>query len=112
MEGFSVVILILGVCFYFLPTIIASIRHSEHGSGIFWVNFLFGWTVLGWIAALMWAVTEKVEKRAITSLQAEQQAKHPEPRAPATQTKDWKIYAGAFAIGLAITILLAWLFKL
>jgi hypothetical protein len=28
-------------------------------TGIFWVNLLFGWTVLGWIAALIWAVMEK-----------------------------------------------------
>src|ERR687891_492371 len=114
---FVIVIVLLAISFYFLPSMIASIRHSEHGAGIFWVNFLFGWTVLGWIAALIWAVTEKVEDRAITvsRLPAEQQATRvlheAEAPAPATQTKDpvsWKVYVGLFAIAFAATILLAW----
>jgi ABC-type sugar transport system permease subunit len=54
MDIFFIVTIILAICFYFLPTTIVSIRHLEHGTGIFRVNFLFGWTVLGWIAALIW----------------------------------------------------------
>jgi hypothetical protein len=68
MEIFSIVIVVLAICFYFLPTMIGSIRHTEHGAGIFWINLLFGWTVLGWIAALIWAVTKNVEARVITPL--------------------------------------------
>jgi Superinfection immunity protein len=103
MDFLIIVIAILGGCFYFLPTVISSIRHSEHSSGIFWVNCLFGWTVLGWIAALIWAVTEKVEERVTTSLplSAEQQA----------TDFDCKKNAGLFAIGFAIMSLYAWFFK-
>ena len=45
-----------------LPTIIANIRHTKNSVMISVVNLCFGWTVLGWIAALLWAVTEKIEE--------------------------------------------------
>jgi hypothetical protein len=51
--------LVLG--FYFLPVIIAGQRDSQHYGAIFWVNLLFGWTILGWLAALIWACTERTE---------------------------------------------------
>jgi uncharacterized membrane protein len=38
---------------YFLPTLIA--RHKADAVGIFLVNLLFGWTVIGWVIALVWA---------------------------------------------------------
>lgn len=41
---------------YFLPTIIA-IRRGHRATGIFVLNLLFGWTVIGWIAMLAWAFT-------------------------------------------------------
>lgn len=50
---------ILFVAFYLLPTFISGQRGTANQTGIFWVNFLFGWTVLGWIAALNWACTEQ-----------------------------------------------------
>ena len=41
------------VLLYFLPAIIG--RHKRDATGIFLVNLLFGWTVIGWIIALIWA---------------------------------------------------------
>ncbi len=41
---------------YFLPTIVAHNKASF--VPIFLVNFFLGWTVVGWIAALMWALVE------------------------------------------------------
>lgn len=58
MEIAVFILIILALCFYFLPALIAGRRKAEHGTAIFLVNFLFGWTVLGWIAALIWAVVE------------------------------------------------------
>ncbi len=55
---FGVTILI-ALGFYCLPTIIVEIRGIERGAGIFWVNLIFGWTVFGWIAALIWALAKK-----------------------------------------------------
>jgi hypothetical protein len=52
-------ILFLIIVFYLLPCVIASTRKTGHQGAIFFINMLFGWTVLGWIAALIWAVVEK-----------------------------------------------------
>ncbi len=45
--------LIFSILLYFLPTIIG--RHKADVTGIFLVNLLFGWTVIGWFIALIWA---------------------------------------------------------
>src|SRR5260370_5723670 len=45
--------IILSALLYFLPTIIG--RHSHDSVSIFIVNLLFGWTVIGWFVALIWA---------------------------------------------------------
>jgi len=45
--------LVLSALLYFLPTIIG--RHNSDSVGIFIVNLLFGWTVIGWFIALIWA---------------------------------------------------------
>ena len=44
--------------FYYLPAVIAKHRDANNIRVIFGVNFLLGWTVLGWIAALIWAILE------------------------------------------------------
>ena len=42
---------------YFLPTVIAVVfRHESDAVGIFLVNFLLGWTIVGWWVALIWAL--------------------------------------------------------
>ena len=41
------------IVLYFLPTLIG--RHKNDAFGIFLLNLLFGWTVIGWIVALVWA---------------------------------------------------------
>lgn len=42
---------------YFLPSILG--HHKRDAAGIFLLNFLLGWTVIGWIAAMVWAVTSE-----------------------------------------------------
>jgi hypothetical protein len=41
---------------YWLPTIIAIARHTPSALGIAAFNFFLGWTVIGWILALIWAL--------------------------------------------------------
>ena len=55
--GSEWLLILLIVPLYFLPTIIANSRKSANSSGVFVLNFLLGWTILGWIGALIWAVT-------------------------------------------------------
>lgn len=46
---------LIGLFFYFLPTFVAAQRSHHNVLGVFLVNFLFGWSVIGWIIALVWA---------------------------------------------------------
>jgi Superinfection immunity protein/Short C-terminal domain len=42
---------------YFLPTIIAVLRRKASAVGIFFLNLFLGWTFIGWIGALIWALS-------------------------------------------------------
>src|ERR1700760_475720 len=52
-RGATVLTFIAGVLLYFLPAIVG--RHKHDAVGIFVVNLLFGWTVIGWVIAMIWA---------------------------------------------------------
>jgi hypothetical protein len=63
MFHFGFPFLLVGFCIYFLPTIVAMARGKTNLTGILIVNLLFGWSVIGWIVALIWAVsTERVDQ--------------------------------------------------
>jgi len=47
---------------YFLPTLIAMVRNHYSVGAIFLLNLIFGWTVLGWIIALIWSATGYVRR--------------------------------------------------
>lgn len=47
---------------YFLPTIIAYKRGAKNREPISWLNVLTGWTGLGWLVTIVWALTDKEEK--------------------------------------------------
>ena len=49
-----------GIVIYFLPSIIAAARSKRDLLSIFWLNFFLGWTAIGWIIALVWAVKTDV----------------------------------------------------
>ena len=40
---------------FFIPTIIAIARGASP-IGVFLLNFFLGWTIIGWILALVWAL--------------------------------------------------------
>ncbi len=42
---------------YFIPSFIALTRQRDQRLKIFLVNLLTGWTLVGWMAAFIWAVT-------------------------------------------------------
>ena len=62
LESIAVIIL---VALYFLPAILAKRLHLKDASAIFYVNLVFGWTVLGWILALTWVIAEWREGRPV-----------------------------------------------
>lgn len=53
--------LVIGLLFYVLPSIIATKRKHHNRLSILAVNLLLGWTFLGWVAALVWALSETHE---------------------------------------------------
>lgn len=42
---------------YFLPTIIAIARKHHNQNAIAALNTCLGWTLIGWVASLVWALT-------------------------------------------------------
>jgi hypothetical protein len=44
---------------YFVPTMIAVGRKHANSGAIACLNCFLGWTVLGWIGALVWAVSNR-----------------------------------------------------
>ena len=54
-KGCPVLTLLFLVLLYFLPTIIG--RDKRDAAGIILVNVFLGWTVIGWLIALIWAIT-------------------------------------------------------
>ena len=51
-------IILLGVFFYFLPTLEALCKGHRNTAAIAATNVLFGWTILGWCIALIWSLTD------------------------------------------------------
>ena len=47
---------------YFFPAIVAFARKKRNWGAIFALNLLAGWTFIGWIAALVWALTHDHEE--------------------------------------------------
>ena len=43
---------------YMLPWAVAAFRGNRNAWTVFWVNLLLGWTVIGWIVALVMSLRE------------------------------------------------------
>ena len=49
-----------GFVMYFLPSIIAFARSKRDVMAITLLNFFLGWTMIGWVVALVWALKTDV----------------------------------------------------
>lgn len=56
-------LLFLILMIYFAPTIVASQKSHRNTTAILVLNFLLGWTLLGWALALVWAVYKERETK-------------------------------------------------
>lgn len=45
---------------YFLPSIVALIKGKRDRLAIFLLNFFLGWSVIGWVVALVWAAKNDI----------------------------------------------------
>ncbi len=50
-------LLILFVVLGAIPTVVAFVRKKRNRGAIMLINILLGWTVIGWVVALVWAFT-------------------------------------------------------
>ena len=58
---FVLILIALAIGIYFFPAIVASLRNHSNTLSIFILNFFFGFTVLGWIGALIWGCSDNVK---------------------------------------------------
>jgi hypothetical protein len=49
------------VAIYFLPSIVAYMRKHKQFVPILIVNLFLGWTLIGWVGALVWATIKEKE---------------------------------------------------
>jgi len=56
MEALILVLLLISVLLYFTPWLIGLNRGVNSCVGLFFVNLLLGWSIIGWVGCLLWAV--------------------------------------------------------
>jgi hypothetical protein len=50
-------VVVLTAALYFAPTLVAQGRRHHQAGAIFVLSLFLGWTLLGWVVALVWAFT-------------------------------------------------------
>ena len=61
-EDWTIALLPVLLIAYFTPLLIAVLRKHRFTTPIGLINFLLGWTVVGWLAAIVWAVNKDVRE--------------------------------------------------
>lgn len=46
------------ITIYFIPSLVANKRQHPNENPIVMLNLFLGWTLLGWVAALIWSLTD------------------------------------------------------
>ncbi len=59
------ILLIVFILPYFIPTFVAYNRKKSNTLGIFMLNLLLGWSLIGWITALVWALSNNESSQQI-----------------------------------------------
>lgn len=54
-ENYGEYIAVLFLIIYYIPILIGIKRRHQNIIGLGILNFFFGWTVIGWFAALIWS---------------------------------------------------------
>ena len=53
----------LSFAVYIFPWIIANARQHKNSGAIFMLTLFTGWTVVGWVAAIVWSMTSNVAEK-------------------------------------------------
>jgi hypothetical protein len=60
----SALLFVFLVFLYFVPWLNSLSRKHNNAGAIAVLNFFLGWTIVGWIGALIWSMTDNVRKEA------------------------------------------------
>lgn len=55
----AIIAIVMGLVFYFVPTIVAFSNGHKNKVAIFALNFFLGWTLIGWVGSLVWSLTRE-----------------------------------------------------
>jgi len=61
MNGTILFAIIMGTFIYFVPTIIAFSQGKKNRGAILALNLFLGWSFVGWVVSLVWALTHEEE---------------------------------------------------
>lgn len=87
---FWVVVMVIGAGMYFLPTIIAVMQHRNNVAVIAVINTLLGWSFIGWIVALVMALTKDAQPVQVVHVQQQMgymPTGYPQPQSPYGQSR-------------------------
>ena len=73
-EAFAMTFLLAGLLVYVVPMVIVALRdvHGRAAGGIVLISLFLGWTLIGWLVALVWAC--RAERRVKRKRAAHNQA--------------------------------------
>jgi len=52
----GIIIILIFIVMYFVPAFVAYKKKHKNKESIFMLNYLVGWTFIGWVFALVWAL--------------------------------------------------------
>ena len=58
----AILLAFISLAIYFIPIIIAYVRRHNNFTAICLLTIFTGWTFLGWLASLLWALNSDTEK--------------------------------------------------
>lgn len=56
MKELLIVLVLALPALYFLPAIVGFVRRKQNRWAILWLDLFLGWTVIGWIVLMVWAL--------------------------------------------------------
>lgn len=56
--AFLIFLLVIVAVIHFIPSIVAYKRRHRNILPIIIINIFFGWTLIGWVIALVWSLTD------------------------------------------------------
>lgn len=83
----ALLIVAVGLLIYFIPYIVAKQNKKQNAGAIGALNFFLGWTLVGWVVALVWAMSKDAVMPAPQIQVSVPTALPPPPPLPVAQKK-------------------------